>query len=155
MQENLEKKGLSSKAKWGIGCGIGCLVIIILVAIAGYVGFRFVMGMLDDMTQEFNQLGFENVIKAQTIEVREDINEKTLYMGQVVKIYGNSSTDLAIMAQMAEIHGNVGGKVYFRGQVIVIQPNAVITNGVDVMAQAVKNYGKVEGGITGKYQISK
>jgi cytoskeletal protein CcmA (bactofilin family) len=113
------------------------------------------MGMLDDMTEEFNQLGFEYVVKAQTIEVWEDINEKTLFMGQVVKIYGNCSTDLAIMAQMAEIHGNVGGKVYFRGQLLVIQPNAVITNGVDVMAQAVKNYGKVEGGITGKYQIKK
>ena len=155
MQENLEKKGLSSRAKWGIGCGIGCLVIIILVAIAGYVGFRYVMGMLDDMTQEFNQLGFEHVVKAQSIEVQEDIHEKTLYMGQVVKIYGNCTTDLAILAQMAEIHGNVGGKVYFRGQLLVIQPGAVITNGVDVMAQAVKNYGKVEGEITGKYQISK
>jgi hypothetical protein len=155
MQENLEKKGLSSGAKWGIGCGIGCLVIIILVAIAGYVGFRFVMGMLDDMTREFNQLGFEHVVKAQTIEVQEDIHEKTLYMGQVVKIYGNCSTDLAIMAQMGEIHGYVGGKVYFRGQMLVIQPGAVITNGVDVMAQAVKNYGKIEGDITGKYQISK
>jgi hypothetical protein len=113
------------------------------------------MGMLDDMTQEFSQLGFEHVVKAQTIEVQEDIHEKTLYMGQVVKIFGNCSTDLAIMAQMGEIYGNVGGKVYFRGQVLVIQPGAVITNGVDVMAQAVKNYGKVEGGITGKYQISK
>lgn len=155
MQENFEKKGLSSGAKWGIGCGIGCLVIIIIFAIAGYIGFRFVTGMLDDMTQEFNQLGFENVVKAQTIEVREDTSEKTLYMGQVVKIFGNCSTDLAIMAQMGEIHGHVGGKVYFRGQVLVIQPGAVITNGVDVMAQAVKNYGKVEGGISGKYQISK
>lgn len=151
MQENQEKKGLSTGAKWGIGCGIGCLVIIILVSIAGYIGFKFVMGMLDDMTQEFNELGFENVVKAQTIEVQEDINEKTLYMGQVVKIFGNCSTDLAIMAQMGEIHGKVEGKVYFRGQVLIIQPGAVITNGVDVMAQAVKNYGKVEGGITGNY----
>ena len=154
MHENLEKKGLSTRSKCGIGCGIGCLVIIVLVAIAGYIGFRFVMGMLDDMTREFNQMGFEHVVKAQTIEIQEDINEKTLYMGQVVKIYGNCSTDLAIMAQMGEIHGNVGGKVYFRGQVLVIQPSAVITDGVDVMAQTVKNYGRVEGGITGKYQIS-
>lgn len=147
-----QKKGMSTGAKVGIGCGVGCLVIVIGIIIAGYVGYRFVLGKVDEFTAEFKQLGFENQVKGQVVEITEEINEKTVYIGQSVRILGDSRADIAIIAQMAEIHGRVEGKVYFRGQMIAIQPNAELLNGLDVYAQMVTNEGRIDGGITGQYQ---
>lgn len=152
MNEEVKKKGMSTGAKWGIGCGIGCLTLIIIIAIVAFIGFKFVKGKVESMTRELKQLGFENVVKGQVLEVRKEITEPTLYIGQVVKIFGNCKTDLAIIAQMAEIHGKVDGKVYFRGQVLVIQPKAELLKDLDVMAQMILKHGKVSGEITGQYQ---
>ena len=146
------KKPMSTGAKWGIGCGIGCLSIIIILAIVGFVGFKFAKGKLDEMQSELKQHGFEKVIQGQTLDIRDDITEPAIYMGQLVKIMGNCNTDMAIMAQMAEIHGTVEGDVYFRGQMLTIQPKAIIKGNLDLKAQAMQNYGSVEGEITGTYQ---
>jgi hypothetical protein len=152
MNDENKKKGMSTGAKWGIGCGIGCLTLIIIIAIAAFIGFRYVKGKVESITQELKQIGFEKEVKGQMLEVRDDITEPTIYIGQGVKILGNCKTDLAIIAQMAEIHGKVDGKVYFRGQVLVIQPKAELLNGLDVTAQVIQKHGKVNGKITGKYQ---
>jgi hypothetical protein len=153
MSETTEKKGMSTGAKWGVGCGIGCLTIVIILAIAGFIGYKFAKGKLDEMQVELKQHGFETVIQGQNMELRDDITEPAIYMGQIVKIMGDCHTDLAIMAQLAEIHGTVSGDVYFRGQVLTIQPNAIITGNLDLKAQAVQKYGTVQGEITGIYQI--
>ena len=152
MNDEVPKKGMSTGAKWGIGCGIGCLVILILVVAGSIFGIRYATRKVADMTQDLKQYGFEKQVKGQVLEVREDITEPTLYIGQMVKILGNCSTNLAILAQMGEIHGKVEGKVYFRGQVLTIQPNAELMNGLDVTAQVIQKYGKIDGEITGKYQ---
>ena len=152
MNDEVRKKGMSTGAKWGTGCGIGCLTLIVIIAVVGFIGFRFAKGKLGAMTQEMEELGFENVVKQQVIEVRDEITEPTLYMGQMVKILGNCTTNLAIIAQAAEIHGKVDGKVYFRGQMLTIQPTAELLNGLDVTAQAIQKYGKVHGEIAGQYQ---
>lgn len=73
-------------------------VIITVVAVFGY---RFAKGKLDDMTQEMKQLGFENIVRQQAIEVSDEITEPTLYMGQMVKILGDCSTDLETLADKA------------------------------------------------------
>ena len=152
MREEVQKKSMSTGAKWGVGCGIGCLTLIIIIAIVAFVGYRFAKGKMEDMTQEMKHLGFEQVVKQQAIEVADEITEPTLYVGQIVRILGNCSTNLAIIAQAAEIHGKVDGKVYFRGQVLTIQPKAELLNGLDVTAQVVQKYGKVHGEIAGQYQ---
>ena len=152
MNQDAQKEGRSTAAKLGIGCGIGCLTLIVIIAIAAFFGWRFAKGKLDDMTEELKQLGFEKVVTQHSIEVADEITEPTIYRGQVVKILGNCTTDLAIIAQMGEIHGKVDGKVYFRGQILTVQPEAELLKGLDVMAQVVQKYGKVEGEITGQYQ---
>ena len=149
---NLPKQGMSTGAKWGLGCGIGCLTLILIAAIAGFAGYRFLMRCVDTMTQELRQRGFEKVVKGQAIVVKDEITEPTLYLGQAVKILGDCKTNLAIIAQLAEIHGRVDGKVYFRGQMLTIQPKAELLNGLDITAQVLQKYGKITGGITGKYQ---
>jgi hypothetical protein len=149
---NLPKKGMSTGAKWGLGCGIGCLTLILIAAIAGFAGYRFIMGKVDAMTRELQQQGFAKVVKGQALVIKDEITEPTLYIGQAVKILGDCKTNLAIIAQVGEIHGRVDGKAYFRGQVLTIQPKAELCNGLDVMAQVIQKYGKIVGGIMGTYQ---
>ena len=158
------KPGMSTGAKWGLGIGIGCLGLILVLGIAGFVGMRFaarasgvvlpnLKGKLDGMTADLKTHGFDKTIKGQILEVRDPIAEPTIYMGQVVKVYADCSTNLAIVAQVGEIFGRVEGKLYFRGQVLTIQPKAEIMGGLDATAQVVKNLGRVSGEITGKHQI--
>ncbi|MEA3346771.1 MAG: hypothetical protein U9Q21_01625 [Candidatus Auribacterota bacterium] len=149
--QNVKKKGMSTGAKWGLGCGIGCLTIITIISVGIFMTVRFVKGKIDETASELQQLGFETVVKGQVIEISDDIAEPTLYMGQVVKVMADCSTDLAVMAQVCEIHGRVDGKVYFRGQVLIIQPHAELKNGLDITAQALQKYGKIEGEVTGDY----
>lgn len=155
MSEVPQKKGWSTGAKWGMGCGMGCLTIIVALVAVSVVGYRFAKDKLEDVTREMKQLGFEHVITLQSMEVRDPITVPTLYRGQMVKIFGDCHTNLAVVAQMAEIHGRVSGKLYFRGQMLTLQPNAEVLGGVDVAAQVVQNYGTIHGGITGKCQLIK
>jgi len=85
--------------------------------------------------------------------VSDPITEPKLFKGQVVRIYSNSTSDLAVLAQVCEIHGKIEGKLYFRGQMLIIQPSGEVTGGVDATAQMVQRFGKVEGGITGEHQL--
>ncbi len=154
MNETSNKPGLSKGAKWGIGIGAGCLVLLLLIAGLAFFGYTFFKGKIEAVTMDLKTHGFEKTIKGQIIEVKDPITEPAIYMGQVVKILGDCQTNLAIVAQMAEIHGRVQGKVYFRGQVLVIEPKAELLNGLDVTAQVVQKFGKIQGEITGKYQMT-
>ena len=143
----------SQKKKWLTGCGIGCLVMLvlfILVAALGVYGIRYGMKKINEMSSEFEQRGFVKVV-GQSIEVTSDVNEPTLYLGQVVKIIGDCSDEVAIVAQMAQIHGKVAGTLYFRGQVITIEPGAHLQGDLDLICQAATIYGKVDGQIQGTY----
>lgn len=147
-----EKRGMSTGAKWGIGCGIGCLTTLILVGVLAFVAYRFTMAKVEEATLEFREMGFELTTKGQQINVTEDIAEQRLYVGQIVKVFGDCTTNLAILAQMAEIHGKIDGKLYFRGQMLTVHSNAHVVGGIDVKAQLLQVHGKVDGGITGEYQ---
>ena len=152
MTEEIQaKKGMSTGAKWGLGCGIGCLTIVILVAVGGFIGYRFVKGKVAQTVTELKSHGFSEVKSGQNFVVTEDITVPTIYLAQMVKITGNCTTNLGIVAQMAEIHGRVDGKVYFRGQILVVQPNAELRGGLDVQAQVIQKFGRIDGGITGVY----
>jgi hypothetical protein len=134
------------------GCGVGCVVVMLLGLVAGFVGFRIAKAKLDETVAELREKGFDREVKGQALEVREEITEPTLYLGQVVRVHKDCHADLAIVAQMAEVFGKVEGKMYFRGQVLIIQPGAELQNGLDVFAQVVQNHGRIEGGVTGTYQ---
>lgn len=152
MNGTAQKQGMSTGAKWGIGCSAGCLTLIGLLAVGSFASYRFLMSKVDTWVQELTALGFPEVVRGQVLEAREPIAKPTLYVGQSVKILSDCTTNLAIIAQVAEIHGRIDGKLYFRGQLLTIQPNAEIRNGLDVKAQVVQNRGKVAGDITGTYQ---
>jgi len=54
--QNIEKKGMSTGAKWGTGCGIGCLAIIIILAIAGFVGFKLIKQKMMKLLVNYRRL---------------------------------------------------------------------------------------------------
>lgn len=153
MNDSAQKKRLSTGAKWGLGCGFGCLTMLVLLTVAAFFGYQYVTRKLAEMTREMKQLGFERVETHQAVEVRNTIVSPTLYIGQMVKVVGDCNTNLAIIAQVAEIHGRVAGKVYFRGQVLTIEQKAELLGGLDATAQVINQHGVVRGGITGKYQV--
>ncbi len=144
------RKGMSTGAKWGIGCGAGCLTMILVVAIAGFVGYRALRHWVDGRTEDLKIHGFEKVRTGQAIDVKDLPAEPVLYRGQIVRILGDCPTNLAIIAQMAEIHGVVKGKTYFRGQILVVQPRAELQGGLDIQAQVLQQLGRITGPIEGQ-----
>lgn len=145
------RKGLSTGAKWGIGCGAGCLTMILLLAAGGFIGYRAVRHWVDGRTSDLKSRGFLQVRTGQAIDVREQVGEPVLYRGQIVRILGDCPTNLAIVAQMAEIHGVVKGKTYFRGQILVVKPRADLQGGLDIQAQVLQQLGRISGTIEGQY----
>ena len=158
MTENVSQVGpqapvpqKTGKKKWLIGCGIGCLVVLILFIVFVTLGVKYAVRLANEMSSEFVQMGYAKVM-AQNIEVTEDVNRPTVYVGQVVKIIGDCSDDVAIVAQMAQVHGKVAGTLYFRGQMITIEPEAHLLGDLDLKCQLATIYGKVDGQILGTYQ---
>ena len=148
-----EKKKMGTGAKVAIGCGSGCLVLVLLAVIGIIVSTVMVKKMVAKYEEELKGYGFEKVTSGQLIDVSDQVDEPILYKGQVVRVMGDCSTNMAILAQTCEIFGRVDGKLYFRGQVLTVHPGAEIMGGVDAQAQVLVNNGKIEGGIEGKYQL--
>jgi hypothetical protein len=143
----------STRRRWWLGCGVGCVVVLLLIVVGGLVGIRLAWSYIDRQAQAYEAMGFDRRVTGQAIEVTRPITEPTLLMGQMVKVGAGSETNIAIIAQLAEIHGIVKGDVYFLGQILLIQPGAVVQGSIHVKgAQAIDLYGTVEGEINGTYQ---
>lgn len=152
-EEHVEKKKMRTGTKVAIGCSSGCLVVFIMVAILIGVGFGYVKKIVTKYENELKGYGFEIVTTGQVLEINEPINEPLLLKGQVVRILEGSTTNVAVLAQVCEVFGEVEGKLYFRGQILTVQPGAVIRDGINATAQVIRNNGRIEGGITGEYQL--
>jgi hypothetical protein len=138
--------------RWLLGCGIGCLAVILLLIAGAVGGYFWVRGKIAAVTAELEAEGFRRHAVGQVVEVTEDLDDKAILVGQMVKVAADSHADLAIIAQSAEIHGVVAGDLAFWGQMLTIMPTAEIRGNVNAMAQAVVNQGVVAGQITGVYQ---
>ncbi len=149
----MEKKKMGTGAKVAIGCGSGCLVVVLLGGVLIGVGAVYLKKMIAGYEAELKGYGFESVTSGQVLDITEPVTEPTLFKGQVIRILTDSSTNIAILAQVCEIHGQVDGKLYFRGQVLTVEPRAKILGGIDAQAQVIQNNGTIKGGITGKYQL--
>lgn len=152
-ETGVKKKKMGTGAKVAIGCGSGCLVVVLLFAVAIATGAFYVKKIVSKYETELKGHGFETVMQEQMLNITEPVTEPILFKGQSVRVMSDCSTNMAVLAQVCEIHGTVEGKLYFRGQMLTIHPGAEILGGADVQAQLVQNNGKIEGGITGKYQL--
>jgi hypothetical protein len=152
MPDAPQKKKLGTGAKWAIGCGGGCLTMIVIVVALIIAGTVFVQKIITKYETELKGLGFETVIAGQLVTVTEPITSPQLFKGQVVRILTDADTDVAVLAQTCEINGTIQGKLYFRGQMLTINPGSKVLGGIDIQAQILQNRGEVSGEITGKYQ---
>lgn len=148
-----EKKKMGTGAKVAIGCGSGCLVVVLLIAVAAIGGTVYVKKIITKYETELKGHGFETVVTGQMLDITDPVDEPTLFKAQVARIMSDCSTNMAVLAQACEVSGKIEGKLYFRGQILTINPGAEILGGVDAQAQVLMNNGKIEGGITGKYQL--
>ncbi len=133
------------------GCAIGCLVILILLAVAGYAGYRFVKSQYHMFLARFERQGYSRV-EQQFVETKEPVKEPTVFIGQTIKIRHGSERGIAMLCQNAEINGLVKGNVHFIGQELTIHKGAQLMYDLDVTAQILNVYGTVQGHITGTYQ---
>ncbi len=145
------KKGMSTGGKWGLGCGIGCLVIVFGMMVAGFLGYRWVMTQYEGWLAEFEEKGFKKV-SSQMLTITEAPSEPTVYVAQTVKIDADVDVEIALICQMAELSGTYSKKVYFRGQMLTVKPNGHLEGDLDVTCQLIQNFGEIDGEVTGKYQ---
>jgi hypothetical protein len=148
-----QKKKLGTGAKWAIGCSSGCLTVLVLAIALGFAGYAYIKKAVAGYETELKGLGFETVIQQQMVDVTQPITQPVLLKGQMVRIMADCSTNIAVLAQVCEINGKVDGKIYFRGQVLTIGPNGEVLGGIDAQAQFIQNNGRIEGEISGKYQL--
>jgi hypothetical protein len=132
--------------------GIGCLVILIGLGVAGYVGYRFFKRQYVAVMERYEREGYKKV-EGQLIEISETITEPTIFVGQSVKIKKGSERGIALLCQSAEIDGKIVGNVHFVGQILTIHKGAMLMRDLDVTAQMVNQFGTVDGKITGVYQV--
>jgi hypothetical protein len=140
----------------GNGClkamGIGCLVVLIAIAGLGYAGYRFVKRQYTAVMERYEREGYKKV-EGQLIEVTNTVTEPTIFIGQIVKVKKGSERGIAFLCQTAEIQGTVVGNVHFVGQMLTIKEDAELMRDLEVTAQVVNNFGKVDGKIAGVYQV--
>lgn len=156
LEAGAEKARSSTGRKWAIGCGIGCLVLLILGGILGALGVwgaKKLLKQVNDWAGAYEDQGYTKVV-GHALDVHEPLEERKVFVGQIVRIYGDCATDVAIIAQMAEIHSRVKGDLSFRGQMLTLQPTAVIEGDIIAEAQVVQaNRATVLGEITGSHQL--
>ena len=157
------------------GCCLTTLVVIALVAIGGYFVFRTakreianvmnqVSGLIgtiegledlanaEEILLDYEEKGYER-IEGQIIKETEPIDNKRLYIAQVLEIKSDVSTDIAIFAQSATIRGTINGDLDFAGQMLNIEKGAVVKGDVNCrLGQVLVINGKVEGKLRGGYQ---
>lgn len=150
-------KSRSTGSKVLVGCGIGCLVLLVLGLIiggvGGYFGYQKLKKVVDEWAGQYESRGYERVV-GQQLDINDTITEPKVYVAQMVRLFGDCETDIAIIAQMAEVHGRVKGNIDFKGQMLTLQPSAVIEGNVAAEAQMVQvNRAVVLGEITGQHQL--
>ncbi|NCC50504.1 MAG: polymer-forming cytoskeletal protein [Spartobacteria bacterium] len=154
------KKPMSSNQKWLMGCGIGCLVMTLVLlggcAILGFFakkGIDYIKQQVEIMSQDFIGRGYEQMgsIATPEITITDQASGKKLYIATSVDISADCDSDIAIIATDARISGRVAGAVHFRGQQIVIEPTGVIEGDLDVSAVTVIIEGAVNGKVQGVY----
>lgn len=150
----------SAGMKWALGCGLGCLVVLVIIGavVAGSAFYvKKQLGNVEVAAQEFEARGFVRTgSKMMPLEVRENLDQPTVCIGQVVSFHSVSKSDLAICAMVAELHGQVKGNAFFRGQVLSVGPEAVIEGNLDAeckMLQVMPG-ATIKGQITGEHALA-
>lgn len=147
---------MGTGAKVGIGCGIGCLGMILVVAVAGFIGWKWVDGKVNEFETDFAEKGLVDGGFSQMLDITTPPTQPTYYKGQMVKLNFTEpvTVDIGIIGQQIEIiQGQFNGNVYVRGQMVTVNPKVSIDGELNAICQMLDNRGAtVKGGVKGQYQ---
>jgi hypothetical protein len=134
-----------------VGCSVGCLVVLILLGVIGFLGYRFVKKQYDSVIEQFEAEGYQTV-EGQIIDMTDPVQEPTIFIAQDVTLRQGSMRGVALLTQTAELHGRIKGNVRFVGQSLVVAEDAILMQDLEVTAQTVVINGVVEGEVKGIFQ---
>jgi hypothetical protein len=160
MVETHEEVEMASQSKQSkarpvfLGCGIGCLAIIVLFIIFSFLVVRWGVKHFKDMTDEFEKRGFivvRSTTPEETLTITEKVTKPTLFIGQEVHILQGADAEVAMMSAKGSLHGIFTEKVYYRGGgELFLAKDAQLLNGIDAQAKKIDLSGRVQGEITGR-----
>jgi hypothetical protein len=145
------KRGMSTGAKIGIGCGVTALLLILICGGLAWYGYNYFIKQAEAFVSDFESKGYVRT-SAQVVDVNQPLSQSTVYFAQVVRVNANVDGNLAFAVQVAEINSTVNGDIDFFGQALKINKGAVVTGDVRVKgAQVVDIQGTVQGQVSGSY----
>lgn len=149
------KRGISTIGALLIGCGVIGLLGVITCAGVGIFAFRWGMGQVNKITDEFVAQGYERQM-GQAIELSKSPEKKTVFVCQLLQIRKDVDVDIAVVSQMCEVHADIHGDVDFFGQILKVDSGVVIDGDLRVkQGQVIEINGEVKGKITGSYMMLK
>lgn len=151
VQQDVSHQRASRVRPFFRGCAVGCLTIVLLMALGMFGAYRALRGRYPSLTERLRDQGYE-VVRGQFLDIAEPVSARTVFLGQHVRILAGSRRGIAILAQTAEIHGTVEGNVYFWGQEITIAADAELKHHLHVTADRVIKKGRIEGEVRGYYR---
>lgn len=145
--EPQHRKGMSTRAKWAIGCGLAAVIVVVLVCggMALLAWFAFDRMYLQYVNNGYTQISGDQIVITTLVEA------DTIYVGDSLELKADANADIAFSGNTADIYGRVDGQMDFNGNSITIHPGAVITGDLKVFGGKVILRGEVQGKITGWY----
>ena len=146
---------LTQSKSSGHGCwkatGIGCLILLIALGGLGYGAYRFAKRQYATLMERLEREGYKRV-EGRFINVTETVTEPTIFIGDSIQIQNGSERGIALLCQSGSLRGKMVGNVHFVGRTLTIQPGTWLMKDLDVTAQTVNQFGKIDGKLTGVYQ---
>ncbi len=150
------KGGMSTGAKVGIGCGAGCLGLVVILAIVGAVFALKAKNYAEAFDQEFADLGITEVVEGDELRVTTAPTVATYYKGKAVVLDFADPVvvPIAAAATVVQIGGTFEENVYLRSMVAIeVDPDAHFKKELNVKTIAINSNGaNFEGGLTGEYK---
>jgi len=140
-----------------MGCGIGCLGLLVVVLIIGAVMFVQVRGALKDGQESLEAQGLTLVESEEfVLTITEVPDVPTYYMAPQMVVFNFSEpVDVAIGALAPSVEfsgGEFQENVYAYGLgTVVIMPGCTFKKDLEIQTKLLVNEGTVEGQTTGEY----
>ncbi len=150
--------GMSTGAKVGIGCGAGCLVLLVVGVIAVLLLVPYVNSFSSDADEEFAELGITEVVEGDILHVTAAPTQPTHYKGTQVVLDFQETVTVPIGASgvSVEIGGTYDESVYARAGTVILQSDVAITKELNVETLTLqKNGADVDDVLTGDFKFAK
>lgn len=124
-----KKKG---RGCWWVGCGGGCLGVIVLVLVGVFGGGHYLVKLGEDMAaaqkqvSEYEKRGFK-VVRGGNITVSAPVTEKTVYVCDSLMLMADASEEIVVIAPTCNIGANCSGGARFFGFTLIVHPGVELS----------------------------